>query len=64
MIVKVNGQEFDSNITPIVISFFDNNDLKNIGKILSETPEPHKNIIAYPTGYDRDKIEALKELYK
>jgi hypothetical protein len=64
MIVKVNGQEFDSNITPIVINFFDNNHLKNVGKILINTPEPHKNFIAFPNGYDRDKIEALKELYK
>jgi hypothetical protein len=64
MIVKVNGQEFDSNIDPIVINFFDNNDLKNVGKILINTPETHKNFIAFPNGYDRDKIEALKELYK
>ena len=64
MIVKVNGQVFDSNKTPIVISFLDNNDMKYIGKMLCDTPEPNKNFIAYPTGYDIDKIEALKEICK
>jgi hypothetical protein len=54
MIIKVNSQEFDSSKMPIVITFIDNDEMKNIGQTLCSIHNANKTIMAY-----KNKVEII-----